>query len=356
MASIIPLSQPASLLNLSAIATELDVPAAEFDVRAQELVAEARGKPIRCRLDLPERATRQSELTLARSLEFLRLRVRDALLRAGCSEDQLTELPNVETAISLAGGLPKTKTGRFARGAVAELEALRDLYVERSSYLVGVLVERYTGLGLDRDDLTQEGYLGLLRGIESYDWRRGVRFSTYTKYWVQERILKALYDQSRTVRLPVWVQKIWGKMARMRSESPDVENSAISERLDLSERRVRRIEESFKGNLSLDATREGDGGGSWADSLVDEKTLEMSFPSDATNLKAALKTVLDELTAREATVLCRRFGLVGDDPEPLKDIGKDLGVSAERVRQIQESALQRLRGHPRLAQLRACLS
>jgi len=356
MASIIPLSTRSSVLDLASIAAQLDLPGPEFDVRADELVAESRETAIRCRLDLPARATRKSELLLARCFEFLRMRVRDALIRAGVAEDQLPELPNLDAAVAAAEGLPDTKRARSARGAVAELETLRDTYVERSSYLVGVLVERYTGLGLDRDDLTQEGYLGLLRGIEGYDWRRGVRFSTYTKYWVQERILKALYDQSRTVRLPVWVQKLWGKMTRMRSEGHGVDSAAISERLELSERRVRRIEESFKANVSLDARHDGDTGGTWAESLVDEESLDLSYPSDARNLKDVLRAVLDELTTREATVLCRRFGLVGDAPEPLKDIGKDLGVSAERVRQIQESALERLRGHPRLEQLRACLS
>jgi RNA polymerase primary sigma factor len=250
---------------------------------------------------------------------------------------------------------PRRSTGPFALRCLDELEQARSFYLEEVSYLVPAIVERYHKLGVDRDDLCQEGYMGLLRAIEGYDWRRGVRFATYAKYWIQDSVLKALYDQSRTVRLPVWIQKLWQmlhKAGAATQSGPVQVNDELAEKLDVSKRRLSRVLDSRKSHISIDRPIDGDeGSASLADSLTDESAEAQVFASDLDHVRTVMREVVDEMGEREALVLRRRFGLDGSAPESLKEIGKMLGLSAERVRQIQAAALDRLRTHQRVSRL-----
>ena len=362
-----PEKKAAPSIDLATLADQLDVPAAEFTAFAEELVGALRRTSIRIEgFDLEDAAddrsrlhTRAKEQVLARCYEFLRLRTTEALTAAGVDTADRSEVElSSDVVLEELGRSRKTRAAAFARRCLTELSELRDLYVSRIAYLVPSIVHKYLGVGVDRDDLHQEAYLGLLRAIEGYDWRRGVRFSTYAKYWVQDRVLKTIYDQSRTVRLPAWVQKLWQKATRVQAEegSAGLESAELAGKLDISERRLRRVVESRKAHVSLDAPVSEEEGGSYADLIADERTQDVRFASDEASLGTALREVIDELPEREARVLERRFGLGGSLPESLQQIGSDLGLSAERVRQIQQAALAKLRGLGRITALRDCLA
>lgn len=284
--------------------------------------------------------TREEEVALASGYELLRERVLRAATALGVEvadvRDPLAD-PSLRARLAAAG-----ERGAVARRCLRELSELRDIYIQRVRYVVAALVDRYRDLGVDGDDLTQEGHLGLLRAIARYDWRRGVRFSTYAKYWIRERVLGCLYDQSRTVRLPAWVQKLWQKMKRAEGGStPGPE---------LSDKRLRRVVDSRKQHFSIDTTG-GDETTTIMAQLADTRLAPEALIDESKELRATIDELLQTLDPREASVLIRRFGLGGKAPESLAGIGADLGVCAERIRQIQTEALQRLRGNHRLAAL-----
>lgn len=229
---------------------------------------------------------------------------------------------------------------------------VRSLYLQAHQKVARVLVQKYRSHAADREDLLQEASLGLLRAMDRFDWHRGVRFSTYAHYWVKERILTYVYGQNKTIRLPAWVQKLWGKVHALTNErghQPDVEE--LSRELGVSERRVRRVLESRKTVTSLSMNQEeGDL------EIADERFRPESHIEEKGEIHSVLQEAMEALNEREREVVSRRFGLSGRGPEGLTEIASDLGLSSERIRQIQHAALARLKGHSRLGQFADCLA
>ncbi len=352
----------------------LDVPVAQWERQLKKLVKEFRGK--RLRLQLPQsrmsevdlsgssvtwvglfeaqvrqlpRMDRAEEFRMARRYEFQKAVVLDALIRAGHRPAVASEL-----VLRPCHTLPEA-TRRAAPGArqrleqvVAELEHLRNLYVEGSLYLVHGPVRRYTGLGVDDVDLIQESAASLFQAIEGFDWRREVRFKTYAVYWVQQAILKTLYNASRTVRVPIWVQKAYRKIRKLQDQGvhetgvlPDP--LLIGRELDMPAERVEEILAVRRYAVSLDAPiSSGEEGFSLSQSLPDDSAQPLHETVVEGDLHGELAAVLEELPDRERLILHRRFGLDGGEPETLAEIAQDLGVTAERVRQLQKAALERL--------------
>ena len=285
---------------------------------------------------------------MARRYEFLKSVVLDALVRAGYRPEVAAEL-----VLRPAHTLPDP-TRRAAAGArerlervLLELEQLRNLYVEGGLYLVHGPVRRYTGLGVDDVDLIQEAAASLFQAIDGFDWRREVRFKTYAVYWIQQAILKTLYNASRTVRVPIWVQKAFRKIRRMQEQAvhdhgvlPDP--LTVGRALDMPAERVEEILAVRRYAVSLDAQVAGDEGFSLAQALPDEAAEPLHETVVEGDLGGELAAVLEDLPEREQMILRRRFGLDGNEPETLAEIAKDLGVTAERVRQLQKAALERL--------------
>lgn len=349
------------------IAPLLDLEPRAFETAVSELLEACDGKqvvlvPFRLDRHEDEASTaydRRREQAFARVFDFLQRRAVRALTACKhpiprASGDDQDPLASQMIRIT-RGALRAGAKGDFAFRCLRELSDWRDAYLSEQTYLLPVLVEKYFHMGVDRDDLLQEGALGLLRAIDGYDWRRGVRFSTYAKYWIQDRVLKALYDQSRTVRLPAWIQKLWQKVHRISSSDQaagaPVVTPELAKELDVSERRLQRVIDSRRSQVSLDVSMPGDEGSSFADELADPRSLDFSMPSDESSLTDSLHAVLSGFSDRERRIVQERFGMDGQAPRSLKEIGDDLGLSAERVRQIQASVLERLRENGRIQAL-----
>lgn len=304
---------------------------------------------------------RGEEFRMARRHEFLAELVRRGLTDAGIPAAEVGELlkgPARATNDRLAQQAPRKGEDRaWLATMVGQLEDLRRLYVEGALSIVLSTVHRYRGLGVDTLDLIQEGNASLYQAIDGFDWRRDVRFRTYAQFWVHQAVLKMLYNSSRTVRVPIWVQKILGKIRRAQEEGRragrELTHAEIGARIGVPESKVSFVLGTRRYAVSLDARLGGDEGPTLAESLPDEDQVPVPEGVPPGDLRATLDAVMVDLPAREQWILRRRFGLDGDEPWTLGEIAKDLGITAERVRQLQNAAIARIKRPGKLRQLQA---
>jgi RNA polymerase primary sigma factor len=318
------------------------------------------------------RLERADEFAMARRYEFMKLRVRMALEGAGvepaAAREVMTPPRPLQAAdveqlprrrrLTLAGSQARHAAIDYAVQAMRELHELRNLYIEGSLYMVLVTVQRYRGLGVDVVDLVQEGNASLFQAIEGFDWRRDVRFRTYAQFWIQQAILKTLYNASRTVRVPIWVQKALKKIQRTRdgatnADGTPLSNAEVAQRLEMPVERVDELLQVRRYAVSIDQERPGMEGHSLAQEIADESLAPVEDTIVEDDLTARLGEAMADLPARERMILNRRYGLDGSAPETLGDIADDLGISAERVRQLQNAAISRLRLPRKMALLKA---
>jgi RNA polymerase primary sigma factor len=304
---------------------------------------------------------RAEEFRMARRYEFLRSLVQRELQAAGILAAEATELAT-KPAQHVIEGLQSRSLRRgvdraWFEGMVHQFEELRNLYVEGALYIVLGTVNRYRGLGVDTADLIQEGNQSLFQAIEGFDWRRDVRFRTYAQYWVHQAVLKMLYNSSRTVRVPIWVQKLLGKIRRAqeegRREGRDLTSDEIGRRVGVSAEKVEWILATRRYAVSLDAETSPGEGGSLGQMLPDHSLVPIPESIPPGDLRAALDSAMADLPTREQRILRRRFGLDGEEPQTLGEIATELGITAERVRQLQNAALGRIKKPAKLQRLQA---
>jgi len=302
---------------------------------------------LRSEIDAILHMDRPSEAQLARRIEFARLRLDLVREAHGLSEEDL------EGAVSYD---PTTYRGIQSNRCTfppevcrrwVELHALRTELVERNLYLVLINVERYAHLGVARLDLIQEGSASLFRAVDGFDWRRGLLFRTYAVHWLNQAFRSFLYNSGQTVRVPVYLQKAQKHVreAIARLGDPNASAEAIAEEAGLGVHLVESALAARRRTFSMDSPIKGNEEGiGLADLLGEEGSGEM-YSTDMEDLTLAdgLDHALDRLSDRERYVVEMRYGVNKNRAHTLSEVAKEMGVSLERIRQIQVRAINKMR-------------
>ena len=267
----------------------------------------------------------------------------EVTLAAQCQEGRAAQEQLSET------GTLDPQARQALEGAVARGEQARERMIRGNLRLVVSQAKRHAGRGLSFEDLVQEGNIGLIAAVERYDPTRGNRFSTYAVWWIQQRMRRAIANQVRLVRLPVYVSEDLRRLARARNElssalarRPTPEE--VAEEMGVPVRKVRRLDRWEQGVLSLNMPVGDEGESELADLVPDRDTPPMEETVAHHQLRERVQDMMTKrLRPREQEVLRMRFGLDGSQEQTLKQVAEVLGVTRERVRQIEVRALRRLR-------------
>ena len=224
----------------------------------------------------------------------------------------------------------------------------REQMITANLRLVVKIARDYAGLGLPLTDLINEGNIGLMKGVQRFDPSHGARFSTYASWWIKQAARRALSNQSKTIRLPVHVVDKMTHIRRAEIKLRDVfdrepTDEEVADDLGLDARRVRRYREASRAPVSLDSPISSDDSTAISEHVADANAAAPFDDLVRSNDNALVQEILATLDARESKLLSMRFGLDDGRPKTLEEVGKLLGVTRERIRQIQEQALQKMR-------------
>jgi len=300
-----------------------------------------------------EVAGRLADADIAFSL-LLEIAVRfRELLDAGRSRSALAE----RRRLGLTEPAARAALAR-AEEARGRLDAVKRNFAHHNVRLVVNQAKRYRNMGVSYPDLIQEGNLGLLRAVEKFDYRRGFKFSTYAVWWIEQALVRAIQNSSRTVRVPSHIYELQLRSRRVSEElrqhlgrSPT--RGEVAEAMEVDEEVMERVQASTLSIASTDAALSGTEDLMLGDVIPDESVVDPAQSLDRDDLRGVLEDALASLDPRERDILRSRFSRDGDDIPTLEQIGRRMGISRERVRQLEHRALARLRERDDVRRLRA---
>jgi len=298
---------------------------------------------------------REEELRFCMGLELLALRLQKAKREAGMPAAEVARLPdasdqrgdqNLEAGcyVSAPGFCTAEQRTRIHRFTQDYVQARNEL-VERNLYLVFKLLEKYRHVNVAAEDLVQEANLSLFKAVEHFDFRRGVLFKTYAGYWINQAFLNAIYNQSRTVRVPAYIQKAMKKLSKAASTLQDgmKDVAAVAEEAAVDPDLAATAVQGNRYTTSLNRVVDGAEGTEFVDLLEAPASDQELDTEEPEQMRQHLFEAVAQLTQREQAVLQMRYGLGGQAITTLAEVGKKLGISLERVRQIQAGALEKIR-------------